>query len=439
MRDQPHFLPRLQLQSLLDLLIAEDYQCMGPQIQSNAIVFKPFSQVTALTQGITDYQDAGHYRLQPYDSPRNFHWNCSAQLLKPYFFQAEQVLWQVEKQQDGQLVFCQTQSHQPKRAFFGVRACDIAALKLQDQHFLHSEFVDDHYAENRRNNLFIAVTCSKAGANCFCHRTSDGPAITDGYDLLLDELNEGFLLQTGSDEGERLCQQLLQTQVLEIASSEQQQQADQSLSQVRQTLFDNDDQRLQSHQSDQSQPPQFKAQQQSQQQSQQQHQQPKHLPFDPELIRQVLMQNLDHPHWQELAETCLSCGNCTSVCPTCFCSSQRDIPELDGSQAQHVRQWDSCFSQGHGYIHGYQVRGKTQLRYQQWLTHKLVNWYEQYGRSGCVGCGRCVTWCPVGIDFTQAAMQICQDNGQISGDRVRGDRVRGDRVSKDREGGHNDN
>ncbi len=398
MRDQPHFLPRLQLQSLLDLLIAEDYQCMGPQIQSNAIVFKPFSQVTALTQGITDYQDAGHYRLQPYDSPRNFHWNCSAQLLKPYFFQAEQVLWQVEKQQDGQLVFCQTQSHQPKRAFFGVRACDIAALKLQDQHFLHSEFVDDHYAENRRNNLFIAVTCSKAGANCFCHRTSDGPAITDGYDLLLDELDEGFVLQTGSSEGEQLCQQLAQRQVLEIASSEQQQQADQTLQQVQQALFDKDDQ------------------------------QQKHLPYEPELIRQVLMQNLDHPHWRELAETCLSCGNCTSVCPTCFCSSQRDIPELDGSQVQHVRQWDSCFSQGHGYIHGYQVRGKTQLRYQQWLTHKLVNWYEQYGRSGCVGCGRCVTWCPVGIDFTQAAMQICQDNGLISGDRVRGDR----------EGGHDD-
>ncbi len=400
MQDQRHFLPRSQLQSLLDQLLAEDYQCIGPQIQSNALVFKPFTQAESLPHGITDHQDAGHYRLQPLDSRRNFHWNCSAQLLKPYFFQAEQVLWQVEKQQDGQLVFCQTQSHQPKRAFFAVRACDIAALKLQDQHFLHSEFVDDHYAENRKNNLFIAVTCSKAGDNCFCHRTDDGPAITEGYDLLLDELNEGFVLQAGSLEGEQIYQQLAQRQVLEIASSEQQQQADQSLSQVRQALLDKDDQ-------------------------QQQH---LHLPFEPELIRQVLMQNLDHPHWQELAERCLSCGNCTSVCPTCFCSSQRDIPELDGSQVQHVRQWDSCFSQGHSYIHGYQVRGKTQLRYQQWLTHKLVNWYEQYGRSGCVGCGRCVTWCPVGIDFTQAAMQICQDSGPNGGDRVIGDR----------EGGHDD-
>ena len=190
MRDQRHFLPRSQLQSLLDQLLTEDYQCIGPQIQSNAIVFKPFTQAESLPHGITDHQDTGHYRLQPLDSPLNFHWNCSAQLLKPYFFQAEQVLWQVEKQQDGQLVFCQTQSHQPKRAFFAVRACDIAALKLQDQHFLHSEFVDDHYAENRQNNLFIAVTCSKAGANCFCHRTDDGPAITEGYDLLLDELDE---------------------------------------------------------------------------------------------------------------------------------------------------------------------------------------------------------------------------------------------------------
>lgn len=418
MRDQRHFLPRSQLQSLLDQLLAEDYQCIGPQILSNAIIFKPFTQAESLPQGITDHQDAGHYRLQPHDSPRNFHWNCSAQLLKPYFFQAEQVLWQVEKQQDGQLVFCQTQSHQPKRAFFAVRACDIAALKLQDQHFLHSEFVDEHYAENRKNNLFIAVTCSKEGTNCFCHRTDDGPAITEGYDLLLDELDEGFVLQAGSDEGEQLCQQLAQRQVLEIASREQQQRADQSLQQVQQALFDKDDRQPQSDQC-----------QQAQHHLQLNALQAKHLPFEPELIRQVLMQNLDHPYWQELAERCLSCGNCTSVCPTCFCSSQRDIPELDGSQVQHVRQWDSCFSQGHGYIHGYQVRGKTQLRYQQWLTHKLVNWYEQYGRSGCVGCGRCVTWCPVGIDFTQAAMQICQDKGLISGDGVRGDR----------EGGHDDN
>ncbi len=126
-------------------------------------------------------------------------------------------------------------------------------------------------------------------------------------------------------------------------------------------------------------------------------------------LRDFLFARTTHPRWEEVAERCLSCGNCTMVCPTCFCHSLETVPDLEGQRAERVRQWDSCFTSGHSYIHGIVIRATTANRYRQWLTHKLASWHDQFGRSGCVGCGRCITWCPVGIDITEEIAAMGDD------------------------------
>jgi ferredoxin len=123
-------------------------------------------------------------------------------------------------------------------------------------------------------------------------------------------------------------------------------------------------------------------------------------------IKELLYRNYEHPEWDNVAERCLSCANCTMVCPTCFCTTVEDVTDLIGEHAERWRRWDSCFTVDFSYIHGGSVRATPRSRFRQWMTHKLATWIDQFGVSGCVGCGRCITWCPVAIDLTIEAGRI---------------------------------
>jgi Fe-S-cluster-containing hydrogenase component 2 len=131
-------------------------------------------------------------------------------------------------------------------------------------------------------------------------------------------------------------------------------------------------------------------------------------------IKELLYRNPEHPRWDDVAERCLACTNCTLVCPTCFCGSVEDVTDLVGETAERWRRWDSCFTLDHSFLHGGSVRSSTRARYRQWLTHKLASWIDQFGTSGCIGCGRCITWCPVGIDITEEVAAIRATDGANS-------------------------
>ncbi len=356
------YLPRDELHQLFDLLTRQGYDILGPQIKEGAILFRPLTSPDQLPKGVEQIQTPGHYRLESTGGLRQFSWANGPQALKPLIFKPRETLWRSELQPDGSLRFEQSPTTTLPTAVLGVRACDLAALALQDQHFEG----DPYYQQHRNSLLLIAVDCSHPAETCFCASTDDGPDARHSFDLALTELEDGFLIRSGTKRGQALQAQLN----FPDASSEQYQEAEAQLKQARK----------------------------------QQRQLPEFEPAE-------LIHLGQHSAWQEVAERCLSCGNCTSVCPSCFCFSESEVPELNGTESNHQRQWDSCFSEGHSYIHGHHFRPDTKGRYRQWLTHKFGSWVEQYGRSGCTGCGRCISWCPVGIDPLEVLKQLNEQDG----------------------------
>jgi len=251
----------------------------------------------------------------------------------------------------------------PPYAFLGVRACELAALAVQDRTFMHDRYVDPIYRRRREQALIIAMNCTQAASTCFCTSMNTGPRCTASFDLALTELRHGFTVEVGSSRGADIVSQLptAATTPRDLLQAES----------ARQQAVDQITKRL-----------------------------------DTRGIRELLLGNLEHPRWSEVATRCLSCTNCTMVCPTCFCSSVKDVSDLEGNHVDRIRQWDSCFNWDFSYMNGGIVRNQISSRYRQWLTHKLASWIDQFDVSGCVGCGRCITWCPVGIDLTEEVAAI---------------------------------
>ncbi len=356
--DQAGFLPLALLHVLVAHLMQQGYQCLGPAVENGAIVMREFDAPDGLPRGLLAEQAPGRYRLTTDLQHRYFAWANGPQAIKPRAFAPQETLWRVARDAAGQLRFEAVLPDMPRRAIIGVRACDLAALALQDAHFLREGRRDAHYAQRRDQLFLVAVQCALPAATCFCAATGDGPTPTAGYDLALAELADGFIVVAGTDKGQAVLNELN----LSAATSQHIDAAHQQ-GQVAAAM------------------------------------QARSLPS--RNLRDTLMRNLEHPRWDEVAARCLACGNCTAVCPTCFCHAEMDEPALSGESSQHVRQWDSCFGESHGHLHGFNVRPDIRSRYRQWLTHKLATWHDQFGRSGCVGCGRCIAWCPVGIDLTE--------------------------------------
>jgi formate hydrogenlyase subunit 6/NADH:ubiquinone oxidoreductase subunit I len=354
------------LQALIDALRKHDYQVLGPTVRDGAIVYDTIAHVADLPAGWKDHQEAGRYRLERRADDALFGFAVGPQSWKRYLHPPVEKLWTVN-QGDGGVTLSNRVANAPKFAFLGVRACELHAIAIQDRVFVDGPYPDAAYAMRRQDAFIIAVNCGQAGGTCFCVSMQTGPKASSGFDLALTELLEGdshqFLVEVGSQAGAELLEQVPHSQATDANLAAAEAVVTRTASQMGRSL-------------------------------------------DTVGIKELLQDNLDHPRWDEVAERCLTCGNCTMVCPTCFCTTVEDHSDLTGTSAERVRQWDSCFTLDFSYLHGGSVRSTARSRYRQWMTHKLASWFDQFGTSGCVGCGRCITWCPVGIDITEEAAAI---------------------------------
>jgi ferredoxin len=360
------------LEGVIAGLRERGYTVIAPTVRDGAISYEPVTGAVQLPRGVGDEQAPARYRLRERDDQARFGFAAAPSSWKRYLFPPTTTLWRAQRDPQGALVFEETPATPPRYAFLGVRACELAAILVQDRVFATSAHPDPTYAARRRDIFLIAVHCGSPSGVCFCTSMDTGPKAREGYDLaiteLLDTEEPRYLVEAGTDAG----QDLLDSLQSRSATPEDIEVADAVTEEATRQMG---------------------------------------RQMDTTDLPELLQRNLEHPRWDDVAARCLSCGNCTMACPTCFCSDDVEAQAPDGESSTRVRLWASCFSRDFSYIHGGTVRQTVRSRYRQWMTHKLGNWWEQFGTSGCVGCGRCIAWCPVGIDITEEAAAIRSSDG----------------------------
>lgn len=359
-QDEKAILDVAALDELVDALDRRGYRVLGPQVRDGAIVYDDLAGADELPAGWRDVQEAGTYRLERRDDDARFGHAVGPHSWKRYFFPPRVPLWRASRTGD-EVEFEEPAAPERPLALIGVRACELRAIEIQDRVFLRGRHTERDYERRRAGAFLVAVNCSDPAATCFCDSAGAGPAVEQGFDLALTELLDGghrFLVEVGSRRG---------AEVLADLPTRAPDPADVAAARA---VVERAEERIE-----------------------------RRLP-DGDLPA-LLERSLESTHWEDVAARCLACANCTLVCPTCFCSSVEETTDLGATEAERTRVWDSCFSVDHSYIHGGSIRPSARSRYRQWLTHKFGTWQEQFGTSGCVGCGRCIAWCPVGIDVTQ--------------------------------------
>jgi ferredoxin len=356
-------------QKLIDALTDGGFQVMGSTVRDGAIIYDRITSVAEMPVGWTDEQEAGTYRLKRRNDRALFGYVVGPHSWKKFLHPPVVRLWQSRREPNG-LHFIEEKVEPPKYAFLGVRSCELHAINIQDRVFLQGQFADRTYAANREDLFIVAINCTEPGETCFCASMKTGPKTSAGFDLslteILDDSTHHFVVECGSDRGASLLEQIPHRFSVEPETEH----ADGLLKLAAEKMG-------------------------------------RRLETDG--LKELLYRNHEHPRWEEVAGRCLTCANCTMVCPTCFCTTVEDLTDLRGEHAERWRKWDSCFTMDFSYLHGGSVRASTKSRYRQWMTHKLATWVDQFGTSGCVGCGRCITWCPVGIDITEEVRAIRQN------------------------------
>jgi formate hydrogenlyase subunit 6/NADH:ubiquinone oxidoreductase subunit I len=359
------------LEALISALAARGYDVLGPTERDGAIVYDRIAGIADLPAGRTDRQEPGAYRLETRPDGALFGYAVGPHSWKRFLHRPLETLFRVRRVGE-ELEFEPPREPPARLAFIAVRACELAAIAIQDRVFQDGPYVNTEYAARREAAFLVAVNCGDPAGTCFCASMGTGPRAGSGFDLALTELLDGrheFLAEPGTDAGAAL---------LAILPTRPASDADRDAAHAVAARAEANMGRR--------------------------------MPTAG--LKEALQQNPEHPRWEAVAARCLACANCTMVCPTCFCTTVEDHSDIDGHAAERVRRWDSCFTRDFSYVHGGPVRTQTRSRYRQWMTHKLAHWHDQFGTSGCVGCGRCIAWCPVGIDITEEAAAFVNGEGR---------------------------
>ena len=345
------------LDDLLKRLKENGYQIVGPRVKNETLVYEKIDELNDLPHGYITEQEAGYFRLHEAGHSRYFDFIPGAQSWKQFLFPPRVDLFKLQKT-NNHWEKASEENQTVKYAFIGVRACELNAILIQDKAFMREDFTDPIYRSRRERVFILSVDCLHPAETCFCASMNTGPRVKDSFDLNLTELDDVFLVKVGSEIGRNILNGL----PFELASSFMVSSAERGLENAAQQMK---------------------------------------RELNTDGLPEFIMANLDHPQWQEIGQRCLSCANCTQVCPTCFCWDVTDQVTLNNNETHRERVWDSCFNPGFSYQAGGNTRPSIQSRYRQWLSHKLGSWPQQYGTLGCVGCGRCITWCPAKIDLTK--------------------------------------
>ncbi|WJV44726.1 4Fe-4S dicluster domain-containing protein [Streptomyces flavofungini] len=369
---------RAGLAALVAALVADGRTVVGPTVRDGAIVLDVLESADALPFGWGVELDAGRYRLVPREDGAAFAHSAGPQSWKAFLHPQRERVWSARRGPDGTPVFTAARPDVPAYAFLGVRPCDLRAIAIQDRVLAGGHYPDSGYQRRRRGALLIAVECTEPGATCFCVSTGGGPAADVGFDLALTEVvdDDGhrFFVRVGSGLGERLLAAVPHRAADLTTESVARGAVDEARAHMGRSL----------------------------------------PPVD---LRALMGASLEAERWNDVASRCLTCANCTMVCPTCFCTTTEEVTDLTGDHTERWQRWDSCFDLDFSGLHGGPVRASGRSRYRQWLTHKLSTWHDQFGSGGCVGCGRCVTWCPAAIDLTEeVAALAAEHDARANGD-----------------------
>ena len=361
-----------ELHNLLEGLVAQGYTLIGPTVRSGAIVYDSITSVDDLPRGYGDEQEPSSYRLTKRDDAMLFGFVVGPVSWKKFLYPPRHTMFRAARSGRGFTITPGVTEPPRMMAFIGVRPCDLSGILIQDKVFTGGAYIESAYKAARESAFIVTVNCTAPGGTCFCASMGTGPGATKGFDIALTEMLEDgkhyFVASAGSPRGEKLLGEVARREATDQERSGGADAVTRAAAAMTKRM-------------------------------------------DVVDLPRALKENFEHPHWDDVARRCLACTNCTMVCPTCFCSTVEDVTDLTGQNAERIRKWDSCVTTDFTKVAGGNIRPSIRARYRQWLTHKLSNWMDQFGTLGCVGCGRCITWCPSGIDITAEV------------DAIRGNRV----------------